>query len=323
MFLARTTLSLPLLLLSSTALADPVNLAVEDGAVPPPIEVADVAWVEGGSAWLLVRGEATWLRGTVDGGKKWTQIAVEHGTQRPLGALAADPVFTGPKSGIVAAGDRTWVTTNGGKTWKDAFPAYAVAGQADGTAWAAVPTDAGHWQSRVSEDGGRTWLECGPRVDASKGWPRVAELSAGGSGWLVTGGAEGAASVWSTPDGGCNWLSVGPAPTGAWRGVSGLDGKHLWLIGGRGELLATADGGLTWTTLSAPVASAARFTSTSEGWLIAPEGRLHHSADGGLTWTALDRAGALAALQSAALAGWRQGQALALLLSAGAPYPQG
>lgn len=321
--MARMTLSLPLLLLTTTATAAPVSLAVEDGAVPPPIEVSGVAWVDGGSAWLLVRGEATWLRETTDGGKKWSQVALERGTQRPLGALAADPVFTGAKTGIVAAGSKTWVTTNGGKSWKDAFPAYAVAGQADGTTWAAVPVDTTHWQSRVSDDGGRTWVDCGTRVDGSKGWPKVAELNPGGTGWLVTGAPDGAAQIWSTPDGGCNWLSVGPAPVGAWRGVGGLDSKHLWLIGGRGDVQVTADGGATWAPVQAPVASALRFTSATEGWLIAPEGRLHHSTDGGATWTALDRGGALAALQGASLAGWRQGQALALLLNAGAPYPQG
>lgn len=308
--------------LGGVARAEPTSLDLEEGVVPAPSELDRVAWTDGKAAWLLVRGTATWLRVSTDGGKSWSQIALEHGAARPLGPLGAPPAFVNAKSGVVAAGDHTWVTTNGGKVWKDVFPAYLSAGSSDALLWVAVPAAAGGWQSKVSEDGGRTWLDCGSRVEPTFGVPGPADLRAGGAGWMVS-GLGGGSSVWTTFDGGCNWIRGGDAPSGAWRAVSGLDPKRAWLVGGRGEIVSTADGGKTWTPLNAPEASAVFFSAEAEGWLIAPDGRLHRSADGGASWAPLSRDAALAALGDAKLAGWASGQALKLLLVGGAPYPEG
>lgn len=307
--------------LAPAALAAPVSLSLEDAVAPRPAELMSVAWTDGSAAWLLVRGEATWLRQTADGGKRWSQIALERGAQRPLGAVGAAPVFSSAKVGVVAAGEHTWVTTNGGKAWKDAFPAYLSAGSAEGLLWVAVPVDAEHWQSRVSEDGGRTWLDCGPRVDAAQGRPGASELRAGGAGWMVGAGGAGPSAVWTTFDGGCNWIREGEAPAGSWKSITGLDDKHAWLLSGRGELVATADGARTWTPIPAPEAAAVFFSSMREGWLIAPDGGLHQSADGGATWAALSRDAATKALGSPALSSWSAGRALSLMLAGGAPYP--
>ncbi len=313
----------PLLLLlgAGVAWAEPENLSLEDGVVPAPAELAGVAWTEGGAAWVLVRGTATWLRVTTDGGKTWSQIALEHGAARPLGPVGPPPVFVNVKSGVVSAGGSTWVTTNGGKVWKDAFPAYLTAGSSDGLLWVAVPTSPTAWQSRVSEDGGRTWLDCGSRMESAQGLPGASELRAGGAGWMVGATGPSPSPVWTSFDGGCNWIRGGDAPAGAWRGISGLDPKRAWLVGGRGEVVATADGGKSWTPLAAPEASAVFFASATQGWIIAPDGRLHQSDDGGATWSGLSREAATTVLNSASVSGWRAGRALALLLAGGAPYP--
>lgn len=305
---------------SGEAFAEPASLSLEDAVAPLPVEVAAVPWAEGDAAWALVRGTAIWLRVTTDGGKSWEQIVLERGSQKPLGALgSAPPMFLGPRAGLVAAGERTWVTTNGGRAWKDAFGAYLAAGAADGLLWVAVSAAPDRWQSRISEDSGRTWLDCGARMDNAAGLPSLAWMTGGGGGWMLSAGS--APAVWTTMDGGCNWIRAGDAPTGAWRGIWALDARSAWLVGGRGELVATTDGGLTWSTVAAPATAFVFFSTPTEGWVIGVDGRLHRSGDGGVTWSPLDRATAQRALDDPKLARWPAGRLLSLALAGGAPYP--
>lgn len=68
---------------------------------------------------------------------------------------------------VVAAGDQTWVTLDGGDTWSldDELGAETMAAEADGTLWAADTRE-----TRTSTDGGQTWT-----VHDAPGIPKAME----------------------------------------------------------------------------------------------------------------------------------------------------
>ena len=196
--------------------AQAVSVPLEATNAPAIGEVTSVGYADGVAAWVIVRGGSTSLVGTADGGKTWTQLPLERGVLTPLGPVPRDVLaFSSPKLGLVGAGDHGWTTSNAGKAWKPGpGPALAVGLSPTGQGWLGVALDAGHWQSRVSEDGGKTWLECGPSGDGAQGMPTMVALTAAGS-WMLSRAPDGALRTWTSQDNGCNWHSAGALPSGA------------------------------------------------------------------------------------------------------------
>jgi photosystem II stability/assembly factor-like uncharacterized protein len=101
-----------------------------------------------------------------------------------------------------------------------------------------------------------------------------------------------------------------PAQTGSWmrqpvgslawlHAVFFLDENHGWVVGSRGTLLATVDGGKSWQTKSQPTPDVLRdiyFTDDENGWLLCegnlyelkskddPRAYLMQTRDGGENW---------------------------------------
>jgi photosystem II stability/assembly factor-like uncharacterized protein len=67
------------------------------------------------------------------------------------------------------------------------------------------------------------------------------------------------------------------------------DARNGWVVGHRGTILATADGGNTWkaqnSTSTAPLRSV-HFSDASRGWAVGNQGVVLATADGGKTWMA-------------------------------------
>jgi phage tail sheath protein FI len=62
-----------------------------------------------------------------------------------------------------------------------------------------------------------------------------------------------------------------------------------WAVGAGGAVVATADGGATWTTQASGVAAdlhGVHFASATAGWAVGAGGAIVATADGGATWTA-------------------------------------
>jgi len=71
--------------------------------------------------------------------------------------------------------------------------------------------------------------------------------------------------------------------------VQFLDTLNGWAVGRFGEVLRSADGGMTWTRVSVPVGTAVDFTSLSfvdatTGWVVGRDGLILHTRDGAETW---------------------------------------
>ena len=105
-------------------------------------------------------------------------------------------------------------------------------------------------------------------------------------------------NLWRTTDGGLTWTSSPlPAPTAvdvsAPISVAAPDELH-WYVSlslqqglgrpGPGVLLASSNGGRTWTRQVLPGGGAIAFTTPSRGWLAPVDGGLFRTRDAGRTW---------------------------------------
>jgi len=189
-----------------------------------------------------------------------------------------------------------------------AAPVYSLAllRRPDGNGWSGGANPA----LERTNDGGRTWTAaCLPAdaVTGAGGIYGIAFTADGRRGW-ATGGAGGHPVAFRTVDGGDHWLA-GALPaglTGSLGSVAFVDDRQGWTVGSQmgtgpanaagGYVLATTDGGVTWTAQPspAPVARLSRivFADAGHGWAVGV------SADGGPAVIATADGGAHWALQT-------------------------
>jgi photosystem II stability/assembly factor-like uncharacterized protein len=152
-----------------------------------------------------------------------------------------------------------------------------------------------------TQDGGSTWSDITPAGLAASALADVFFLSSQ-KGWLATPAARAETGsvigIYRTLDGGTTWVPVGPV--NASPAASGqtylefVDDLHGWAVVewetssnfSKGQLFFTADGGLTWTELSVPIAAPVEFSSLTVGLVAGgPQGdELYVTHDGGGTW---------------------------------------
>ena len=88
-------------------------------------------------------------------------------------------------------------------------------------------------------------------------------------------------------DGG--WVWQNPLPQGdSLTDVCFADAAHGWAVGEFGTILATGDGGTTWTRQSSGTSvslAAVSFADAQRGWAVGPLGTVLATVDGGSTWT--------------------------------------
>jgi photosystem II stability/assembly factor-like uncharacterized protein len=215
-------------------------------------------------------------------------------------ATAAPTVVTTPK-----APKLTTTTTAPPEACADADPIYAfgLVRRPDGNGWAA----GGNPALQHTVDGGRTWTPaCLPEdaVTGLGGFYGLVFAPDGDHGWMV-GQSGGRPVALRTVDGGVHWKTA-TLPTGiagGLRDVEFADLRHGWAVGNRtgtgpanaagGVLLATSDGGATWTAQTVPP-DVGRLTEVSvvdavHGWAVgvAANGQplLIATGDGGATWS--------------------------------------
>lgn len=144
-------------------------------------------------------------------------------------------------------------------------------------------------------DGGATWVAHGPHgashvdfISATRGW------------------ACGGNTVWSTRNGGADWTAIHLHFNWSLTDVTFADAHHGWVVGDRSAqygsyeypiILATTDGGATWTRQYNPRGidegelGSVSFSDATHGWATGGKlGELSGSlilatSDGGATWT--------------------------------------
>jgi photosystem II stability/assembly factor-like uncharacterized protein len=199
--------------------------------------------------WMV--GELGRIFRTTDGGATWERQNAS--TKRPFLAMScvdAQTAWIAGKEGIVYA------TADGGTTWRE------LKTGSDRHVFALeFPTarrghGVGDFGTMIhTEDGGATWTPS--RVPESVKLPESA---------LDTGVEPGDVNLY---------------------GISYGDPDHAWVVGEFGVIMASSDGGVTWTQQAAPVESTlfgVRFIDASRGWAVGLDSTILRTEDGGATW---------------------------------------
>ena len=226
---------------------------------------------------------------TTNGGTAWTtqSSGTTPEVYRVACANASDAWAVGPGGTIVA-------TSNGGATWSaqrsgttDKLDAVAFANSRDG--WAVGQSGT----ILATTDGGATWT--GQLSEASGDLWAVAAVNASDA-WAVSDGGD----IIATTDGG-DWNLTTPldssnSPYQLW-GVAFANTSDGWAVGDdtngssgqQGVVLATTNGGATWSPQSSPATdelNAVAFANASDGWAVSNSGEIIATTNGGKTWSA-------------------------------------
>jgi photosystem II stability/assembly factor-like uncharacterized protein len=165
--------------------------------------------------------------------------------------------------------------------------------------WAAGPANV-----LRTKDGGRRWTDITPTAKDSGSIESVFFLD-DRHGWVASSITEttyrstATFRIFSTSDGGSSWISRSSALPGTEGGVPTsidfVDAQHGWAMltlpsssnFSRAAVLATANGGISWTTLpQPPMSGEMKFISSSTGWLAGgpASDALYVTRDGGQSW---------------------------------------
>ena len=153
----------------------------------------------------------------------------------------------------------------------------------------------------LTSDAGSNWRDATPPGLAATEI-RAARFVDSETGFVVglSGTERQRFSLWRTMDGGLTWTSSRlPVPAAvdvsAPISVAAPDGSH-WFASlslqqglgrpGPGVLLASSNGGRTWSRRVLPGSGAIAFTTPTQGWLAPVAGGLFRTRDGGRTWRA-------------------------------------
>lgn len=133
-----------------------------------------------------------------------------------------------------------------------------------------------------------TWTSSDPAVASIDGSGRVTGRLEGTTIVLASGG-----HVVSNPETlvvvqGLGWVDQSAATTNTLNGVHFYDQKRGWAVGNLGTILATVDGGLTWTKQASQstsyVLDGVFFTSPTHGFAVGSSGRILETGNGGAGW---------------------------------------
>jgi photosystem II stability/assembly factor-like uncharacterized protein len=234
---------------------------------------------------------------TVDGGATWirleataAQLSVTH-----LAAISPDGMRLLACYGDSLPCRSPLLSEDGGRTWAPVTPS----AQASSIAFVAL---ANPGPTLIAQDGINYWLS----EDFGKTWTVMTAPFAGyvesltrvGSGMLIASQGSAYSSMVSV-DKGRSWRQLvlapdgvpygAPAPTRYSSDVAFLDAKTGLLLDSTGKLLATNDGGQTWTVRRSDLPLGGGSLHAVDAQTVVfrdKDGRLLRSSDRGLTWLA-------------------------------------
>ena len=258
--------------------------------------------VSNGSVWTAGDG-GTLARAESPGGH-WTAVRLAGGAD--LCGLA----WSGARGWVVGDGGAIVTTDDGGDSWhRVTAPTEQDLTAAAAPSQGAVVVAGKNGTLLSSTDAGATWrgsdvipddILCLDFVDGLDGW------AGGGASY-----GETRAEVARTADGGLTWTEIDLPVWGRVHGLSFVDGSRGWaavedwgIDGDRaqGAVLATSDGGATWTRQAgtAAVLLGVGMSAGGSGWAWGERGTVLRTVDGGATWTP-DDAGTDSSLNDAAV----------------------
>jgi photosystem II stability/assembly factor-like uncharacterized protein len=203
----------------------------------------------GGVVWRL-NGQQ--LERTADGGASWQAAALPEGAA----ATAAGPQFVDASHGWLAAASCSnpvavvfcstlYRTVDSGGRWEAISELQAVGPIAFADTDTGVLMRFDDDSLHRTTDGGRTWSALGlPR--GSIPLARLIYFRNAQEGWLLP-GREADPRLMKTLDAGRTWTLAATLPAGLtlWD-IAFADALHGWIVGDRGLVLHTRDGGASW-----------------------------------------------------------------------------
>ncbi len=236
----------------------------------------------GSSNVAVAVGVAGTILRSVDGGDSWSAV------NPPSSTTTYDVAFVNAQVAVaVGDGGTIWRSSDAGATWSDVSLGGSQSFHAVHFTSATHGVAVGSASIVYTDDAGLTW-----HLAATAGAPMVQSVAFGsplagvavGDGIAPGGFGIANGAIVRTTDGGRTWSAV-PSPYSiALTSVSFVDANTVVAMGLNGALRST-DGGQTWVGTSGITnASAARFTSATEGLAVTLDGFIGHTHDGGLTW---------------------------------------
>jgi photosystem II stability/assembly factor-like uncharacterized protein len=218
-----------------------------DGGVTWRIESIDTAgwtinathFIDNATGWIV--GASGLVLFTSDGGYTWRKLA--RPTRYPLEYVN----FVNSQVGYVAAGMETggqvFRTADGGRSWRSVFEdtglcnIFDLVALSENTVILAVNDD----YLLRTEDGGLTWTQI-ETIDGASGFT----LGAGNRVWLA--GENG--GLYYSGDQGKTWQRPSNLPqeviTQKWNSIAFADSKRGIIVGNKGAVAVTYDGGVSW-----------------------------------------------------------------------------
>ena len=288
---------------------------------PAPSSMNSAAAVSCGDAqhcWAVGLGSGTTaaIDATTDGGITWSAQVVPS-TVSVLAGVSCFGDFDCLAVGSAGATGAVVATTDGGATWtleQDPTGA-AVVTAVDCPSkrlCLALDTDGTSYWSLVTTDGGAIWTREGDlpaALTAPDGLACPSTLLCLVAGYSPTGPGTGSGAIAMTTDGGATWgAATLPAGVGILRGVTCAGAICLaagtsstattGFVPGSGQLLTSADGGVTWQLVSGSVTGDDAFAASCPNKKICvvvgtdwvgstqptPTGGIVTTTDGGVQW---------------------------------------
>lgn len=227
---------------------------------------------------------------TEDSGRTWTRQRVD--TTDPIN----DIYFRNKEDGYLLAGNRIFMTEDGGRTWRlsTRFQPQTFGGASPELYSVRFPSKKRGWvvgslsrRERIedslvlyTEDGGESWQRRKVPVE-----DELIHLDFDGEkrGWIV--GSRG--RVLHTSDRGETWTLQETGTTETLFHVEFRGDDDGWAVGERGTILRTTDGGKSWQKMRSPVSATlltVKFVSGDDGWIAGRGGVILRTEDEGRTW---------------------------------------
>ncbi|MEY3242928.1 MAG: hypothetical protein RIR11_4367 [Bacteroidota bacterium] len=262
------------------------------GASSSETRIDDVFFLNKLEGWCATGGGNIYH--TADGGTSWTKQL----------SVAPSPYFRciefrNAQLGFAGTLDKKlYRSTNGGNSWTNI--AANITPIPNAVCGLSIPTDStvyavGQWNEPAfllkSNDAGLTWINKSMATQA-KGLVEVLFTSRD-TGW-VAGMGIGGATILHTVDGGATFTELFN---------SGFSGEYVWKLqrvtplvwvgsiqtmSNNGRMVKSTDGGLTWTTIPAPISDmqGIGFATPLRGWVGDYNSGFYETNDGGNTWAA-------------------------------------
>lgn len=195
---------------------------------------------------------------------------------RPIAVLLLASLLAACESALNLAG--TEAASRQALRRSDLFQAAAHTGKA-------VVVVGNHGLMLRSTDGGSSWQR-----QNFAGWPSLVDVTACGNGLFAALAVEG--EVWISDDDGLTWSARPLETEEAPQAITCDPNDRLWVVGSFGTILASADGGDSWSDHSPGddiIFNHIRFFDARTALVLGEFGAVMWSRDGGATWTVADQ----------------------------------